>query len=124
MNMRCSVLVIEDDNQLRMTLAAYLEDSGYTVFEAGDGMEGMVLFESHGPDIVLTDLRMPKLDGFGVIERVRKESPATPVIAFTGTADHLAVQTALRLGARACLLKPIEDLGVLEAEVVKALEPS
>jgi CheY-like chemotaxis protein len=85
-------------------------------------MEGMALFENHRPDIVLTDLRMPKLDGFEVIERVRKESPATPVIAITGTGDHLAVQTALRLGARACLVKPIEDLSILEAEVVKVLE--
>jgi CheY-like chemotaxis protein len=122
MNTRRRVLIIEDDSQVRMTLTAYLEDSGYHVLEAGDGVEGMASFEKDRPDIVLTDLRMPELDGFGVIERVKKVSPETPVIAFTGTGDRLAVQNALKLGARACLLKPIEDLSLLEAEVVKALE--
>jgi CheY-like chemotaxis protein len=122
MNTRRKVLIIEDDPQLRMTLTAYLEDSGYDVREAENGMAGMLLFEKDRPDIVLTDLRMPELDGFGVIEGVMKEDPAIPVVAFTGTGDHQAVQNALRLGARACLLKPIEDLGILEAEVVKALE--
>lgn len=122
MNTCFTVLIIEDDPQLRLTLTAYLEDSGFHILEAGDGMEGVALFEHERPNIVLTDLRMPKLDGFAVIERIKKGSPATPVIAFTGTGDPLAIQNALRLGARACLLKPIEDLSILETEVVNALE--
>ncbi len=116
------VLVIEDDPQFRMTLTAYLEDSGYTVLEAADGLEGLEVFSRAGPDIVLTDLRMPKLDGLGVIAAVKAKNPATPVIAFTGTRDPLAENDALRLGAWGCLFKPIEDLSILEAAVVKALE--
>jgi CheY-like chemotaxis protein len=116
------VLVIEDDLQFRLTLTAYLEDSGYTVLEAADGLEGLEVFTRARPDIVLTDLRMPKLDGLGVIAAVKARSPSTPVIAFTGTRDPLAEENALRLGAWGCLLKPMEDLSVLEAAVMKALE--
>jgi sigma-B regulation protein RsbU (phosphoserine phosphatase) len=116
-----TVLVIEDDPQYRMTLTAYLEDSGYTVLEAADGLEGLEVFTRARPDIVLTDLRMPKLDGLEVIAAVKARSPSTPVIALTGRRDRLAEENALRLGAWRCLSKPIEDLSVLEAAMVKAL---
>jgi sigma-B regulation protein RsbU (phosphoserine phosphatase) len=109
-----TVLIIEDDPQYRLTLTAYLEDSGYTVFEAADGQEGLEVFSRVRPDIVLTDLRMPKLDGLGVIAAVKAQSPATPVIAITGTRDLLAEENALSLGVWRCLFKPIEDLSILE----------
>jgi phosphoserine phosphatase RsbU/P len=115
-----TVLIIEDDPQVCMTMTAYLEDSGYTVLEAADGIEGLDVFARARPDIVLTDLRMPRLDGYGVITALKRQSPATPIIAFTGTGDISAVDNALRLGASECLFKPIEDLGILEAAMVKA----
>ncbi len=115
-----TVLVIEDDPQYRLTLTAYLEDSGYTVLEAADGLEGLEIFTRARPDIVLTDLRMPKLDGLGVIAAVKAGSSATPVIAITGTKDPLAEENALCLGAWRCLIKPIEDLSDLEAAIESA----
>jgi len=114
MSRACTVLVIEDDPQFRLTLTAYLEDSGYIVLGAADGLEGLEIFTLARPDIVLTDLRMPKLDGLGVISAVKARSPATPVIAITGTRDPLAEENALSLGAWRCLFKPIEDLSILE----------
>ena len=119
-----TILIIEDEPEFRLTLTAYLEDSGFTIFEAADGQEGLEVFSRIKPDIVLTDLRMPKLDGFGVIAVITKESPATPVIAFTGTGDRMAANKAINLGARGCLLKPIENLCILEDAIVKALEQS
>jgi sigma-B regulation protein RsbU (phosphoserine phosphatase) len=121
MGRACTVLVIEDDPQFRLTLTAYLEDSGYTVLEAADGLEGLEVFTQARPDIVLTDLRMPKLDGLGVIAAIKARSPATPVIAITGTRDLLVEENALSLGAWECLFKPITDLSVLEAAIDKAL---
>jgi sigma-B regulation protein RsbU (phosphoserine phosphatase) len=115
-----TVLIIEDDPQVCMTMTAYLEDSGYTVLKAADGIEGLEVFARARPDIILTDLRMPRLDGYGVITAVKAQSPGTPVIAFTGTGDPLAADNALRLGASECLFKPIEDLGLLEAAIIKA----
>jgi DNA-binding NtrC family response regulator len=117
-----TMLIIEDDSQFRLTLKAYFEDSNYTIFEAGDGLEGMEIYSRLKPDIVLTDLRMPKLDGFGVITAIKTKNPGTPVIVFTGTRDPMAKNNALRLGAFECLFKPIESLSILEAVIVKALE--
>lgn len=116
-----TVLVIDDDSLVRMTLVAYLEDSGYTVLEAADGEEGVELFRKEMPDIVLTDLRMPKLDGFGVIAAIRAISPATPVVAITGTGDPAAATEALRLGAKGFLTKPIVDFTELESSIERAL---
>lgn len=118
---RCTVLVIDDDSLVRMTLVAYLEDSGYSVIEAADGEEGVELFRKLLPDIVLTDLRMPKLDGFGVIAAIQTLSPRTPVVAITGTGDPAAATEALRLGARGFLTKPIIDFSELEASIERAL---
>lgn len=116
-----TVLVIEDDPRFRLTLTAYLEDSGYIVLEAADGLEGLEAFDREQPDIVLTDLRMPNLDGLGVIAGVKARSPSTPVIAITGTRDSLAEEDALGLGAWRCLFKPIEDLSDLDAAIERAL---
>jgi len=116
------VLIIEDDEMFRMTLTAYLEDSGYRVLEAPDGVAGVDLFVSEQPDIVLTDLRMPVMDGFGVITRLKELSPDTPVIVVTGTGDASALAEVSHLGAWGALTKPIADLTVLEGVMNKALQ--
>ncbi len=117
----CKVLVIEDDAAARMTLTAFLEDSGYTVVEAGQGRRAMELFSRERPDIVLTDLRMPDMDGFVVIARLKEESPSTPVIVITGTGDDSAASEAVSLGASGFMMKPIHDMGELVALMESAL---
>ena len=118
---KCTVLIIDDEEMIRLTLGAYLEDSGYRVIEAADGREGVELFLSRKPDIVLTDLRMPRLDGLGVIAAVKAHSPVTPVIVITGTGDEGAERETVALGAWGCLFKPFIDLGILERAIVAAL---
>lgn len=118
-----SVLVIDDEAMIRLTLAAYLEDSGYCVFEAADGVEGIEFFLRHHPDIVLTDLRMPRLDGLGVINTIRELNPTVPIIVITGTGNDVAQKNSIALGACECLLKPFNDLSILEDAIVRALEP-
>ena len=70
-----AILTIEDEPMVRRTLAAYLRKSGFTVHEAGDGAEGLALFERERPDLVLVDLRMPGMDGFAVLEALSAQSP-------------------------------------------------
>ena len=122
MSKPCRVLIIDDDPLILLTLSAYLEDSDYTVFKAGDGEEGLEVFARTQPDIVVTDLRMPKLDGFGVLAAIKAHSPATPVIAFTGTGERHATDEAVRLGAWCCLYKPLADLNDLIVAIMMALE--
>ncbi len=111
------ILIIDDEDQVRFSIKAYLEDSGFVCMDAGDGVEGMEAFHRFQPDLVLTDLRMPRLDGFNVIKSVRSLSPATPVIVLTGTGDVSAAEEAKGLGAQECLFKPLLDMRLLTAVV-------
>lgn len=122
MNKMPSVLVIDDDPDILMTMTAYLEDSGYVVYGAQDGEEGLELFARTKPDVVVTDLRMPKLDGFAVVAAIKAQSPATGVITVTGTAERHAAEQTMALGASCCLFKPLNDLQDLVAAIEKLLD--
>lgn len=100
------VLLIDDDKLVRLCLHAYLEDSGYQVHDAQGGREGLDRFTLERPDIVLTDLRMPDMDGFELIAALRSISPATPVIVISGAGDEGALQGV----ANGFLLKPIINM--------------
>jgi len=117
-----SLLIIEDEQELRRSVAAYFEDIGYTVFEAGDGKQGLDCFYRENPDIVFTDLRMPVMDGYGVIENIAKGSPDTPVIVISGTGVIKDAIEAMKLGAFDYIVKPVHEMMELELVVRKALE--
>ncbi len=116
------VLTIDDEIIVRENIAAYLEDSGHEVLQAGDGAKGLELFRIVKPDIVLCDLRMPKVDGLEVLDAVRKEAPETPIIMISGTGVLHDVIEALRLGAWDYIIKPIHDMGVLDHALNKSIE--
>ena len=69
-----TILIIEDEISIQNIVRAFLEDAGYTVYGAGDGLEGIEIFRRCNPDLVLLDLMLPKIDGFAVCEILRKES--------------------------------------------------
>jgi signal transduction histidine kinase len=118
------VLIIDDEAVIRMTIMAHLEDAGYRVIEAQDGRTGIELFRSERPQLILVDLRMPKMDGLEVLAAVTEESSETPVIVVSGTGIISDVVEALHLGAWDFLLKPILDMSVLLHAVRKSLERS
>ena len=76
------ILVIEDDADIQEVLKNYLTAEGYEVQLAEDGVEGLTAFQSWGPDLVLLDVMLPKVDGFAVLELIRKES-LVPVLMVT-----------------------------------------
>ncbi len=80
------ILIIEDERSIQNVIKAFLEDAGYTVILAGDGLEGVEQFRLHKPDLVLLDLMLPKIDGFAVCEILRKES-RVPIIMLTALDD-------------------------------------
>jgi sigma-B regulation protein RsbU (phosphoserine phosphatase) len=118
-----TVLIIEDEDKLRRTVAAYLEDSGYLVTEAGNGREGIEQFEKNRPCVVLTDLRMPEMNGLEVIVWLQQNSPGTPIIVITGTGDECAPAAVIAAGAKMCLSKPINDLALLDTAIRQVLNP-
>lgn len=79
-----SVLVVEDEENIREVLDEILSTAGHKIIQASDGEEGVELLKRHKPDIVITDLGMPGLSGWDVADAVKAEDPSTPVILFTG----------------------------------------
>ena len=116
------ILTIEDDAIIRGNIVAYLEDNGYEMLEASDGQEGLELFLETRPDVVLCDLRMPKLDGLEVLQKIAQASPDTPVIIVSGAGMIADAIHAMQHGAWDFITKPIPDMQVLDAAVEKALD--
>ncbi len=116
------VLVADDKAPGRELVRMVLEKSGYEVFEASDGEQALIEARSVHPDLIILDIHMPGLDGFGVIERLRKEPgfAATPIIALTASAMMGDRERAMAAGFTGYITKPIR-LGALRAEVERLL---
>jgi DNA-binding NarL/FixJ family response regulator len=101
------VLVVEDHNVVRQGLVALLNlvEDIQVVGEAADGEEAVVQFRSHHPDVTLIDLRLPKLSGVEVIQRVRSETPQARFVVLTTYDGDEDIYRALKGGAKAYLLK-------------------
>lgn len=118
------LLIIDDDDGVRQSFVAYLEDSGFQVFDAADGNQGLAVFERLTPDLVITDLRMPGIDGLSLLKTIHEMHPELPVIVVSGAGVMNDVVDALRLGATDYLIKPVVDMNVLEMAVRRSLERS
>ena len=83
-----SILVVDDDPAIRKLTRFVLEAEGYAVRAAGDGREALAEVERERPDLVLTDLRMPELDGVGLLAELRARTPGLPVVLFSALYDR------------------------------------
>ena len=117
-----SVLIVDDEANVRRMVGALLTAEGFEVRDAGDGTAGVARAEESEPDLVLLDMMIPgTLDGMAVLERLRKRFPDLPVIMMSGRAGLADAVKATRLGAVNFLEKPLTPEGVLLA-MVSALE--
>ncbi|MBN2340123.1 MAG: response regulator [Deltaproteobacteria bacterium] len=116
------VLIVEDDETIRTSASMFLEDADFEVYSANDGFAATEMLKRITPDVIVTDIRMPKLDGFGLIETVAKQYPEIPIIVMSGTGDLNDVVKALRFGVWDFILKPIADMNILKHSINKSLE--
>ena len=117
-----TVLLVDDDVMVRQSVAAFLEDAGFHVSQAADGLAAFQLFEQEQPTLVLTDLKMPRLDGLGLLRRIAESANPVQVIVMSGAGSMQDVVEALRLGAADYLVKPIVDFRMLEHAINSCLE--
>jgi two-component system NtrC family sensor kinase len=103
------ILLIDDEEPIRKILGLYLRSKDYEVITAADGKEGIELFQKEKPPVVLTDIKMPGMNGIEVLKRVKDINSETEVIVITGHADmDLAIQ-ALQLDASDFITKPVDN---------------
>lgn len=100
-----TILVVEDEKSIQNILKAFLEDAGYSVTLADDGMAGITAFHKNPYDLVLLDIMLPKLDGYSVCEMIRNES-TTPVILLTALDDEDSQMKGFDLLADDYITKP------------------
>ncbi len=115
------LLVIDDDSLVRQSIVAYLEDSGFDVHDEPAGARGLEWFKTQGVDLILTDLRMPDMDGLAILKAARELDADVPVIVISGMGMVSDVAEALRLGATDYLTKPITDMEVLVHSINRSL---
>lgn len=115
--MKPCILIIEDNTDIRESAAEILELSNYLVIQAADGKAGVELSLQHLPDIILCDIMMPVLDGYGVLHMLNK-NPATAAIPFiflTAKAERVDIRKGMEMGADDYLTKPFDDVELLTA---------
>ena len=117
-----TLLVIDDEPMVRESLASCLEDQGYAVLQASDGRQGLEICSLERPALVFTDLRMPVIDGFEVVERLTRELPEIPTIAMSGVGNVGEAIRAIHLGAWAYITKPITNLDEITITIARVLE--
>jgi two-component system, cell cycle response regulator DivK len=117
------ILIADDKPTGRELVRTVLENSGYEVIEASDGPEALRMARESSPDLIILDLHMPQIDGFGVIQELRRDGnfAATPVVALTASAMRGDRERALSLGFTGYITKPIR-LVALRSEIERLLK--
>jgi DNA-binding NtrC family response regulator len=117
-----SILIVDDEHLVRKALSRYLVKMGYTIDTAEDGNVAIAKLESEPYDLVLTDLKMPNLDGRELLTMMSEKFPDIPKIVLTGFGTNDDIILALKTGAYDFLTKPIMDFAILYHAIERALD--
>ncbi|WP_137899838.1 MULTISPECIES: response regulator [Sphingomonas] len=106
--MPSTIMTVDDSPSMRMLLRAALTDLGYEVLEAEDGVQALERLDGVEPDLLITDINMPRLDGFGLIEKVREQDRHRnlPILVLTTESSDEKKQRARSAGATGWIVKP------------------
>ena len=112
-----TILTIDDSRTMRDMLRMALVEAGFNVLQAEDGVHGLEVLQTAMPDVIVTDINMPRLDGFGFIEGVRKneKSRAIPILVLTTESDAAKKMRAKEAGATGWIVKPFEPTKLIAA---------
>ncbi len=116
-----TILVVEDDTHLREDIAEILAFKDYTVITAQNGREGLHLARQHSPDLIVSDIMMPELDGFGLLLALRedKDMAFIPFIFLTARIDYADQRKGMSIGADDYLLKPFNPIDLLNSVKIR-----
>ncbi len=113
-----TILIVEDELYARQSLEtqiySYDRNREFTVLSAANGREGLEMFCRKHPDLVITDIKMPQMDGISMLQEIRKRNPDTPVVIMTAYSEFQYARDALKAGAVDYLLKPAEERAIAD----------
>lgn len=112
-----TIMTVDDSPSMRMLLRVALTDLGYSVVEAEDGVHALEKLDGFQPDLLITDINMPRMDGFGFIEGMRADPAfsAVPVLVLTTESDAAKKQRAREAGATGWIVKPFDPVRLVDA---------
>jgi two-component system, chemotaxis family, chemotaxis protein CheY len=112
-----TVLTVDDSRTMRDMLRLALIDAGFEVVQAEDGVHGLEVLEDSVPDVIITDINMPRLDGFGFIEGVRRDirHRGVPILVLTTESDPQKKDRAREAGATGWIVKPFNPTKLVDA---------
>ena len=112
-----TILTVDDSRTMRDMLRLALADAGFRVVQAEDGVHGLEVLEGETPNVIVTDINMPRMDGFGFIENVRKNARyrAIPILVLTTESDAEKKARARRAGATGWIVKPFDPIRLVAA---------
>ena len=115
------IVVMEDDAATRMLVASVLKKDGYDVLSADNGADGLALVRTHKPDLVISDIQMPVMGGFAMLQQLRSEPElsATPVILLTSLLERAHMRIGMTSGADDYITKPFRPGELREAVVAQ-----
>ena len=119
-----NILIVDDTETDRIHEAKIVEDAGHTIFFAGDGEAALTMYKENEISVVITDLRMPKVDGLSLIQGLLAHDPEAAIIAVSSLAQHL--DQAEECGATVGLVRPVGPEDLIEAvqEILEKLPSS
>ena len=121
-SVKANILVVEDEESLRAFLGDALAEAGHKVVQAQDGEAALALLAAHSFEVVLSDLKMPRMDGATLLRQIRQAYPETEVIVLTAHGSIASAVDAMRNGAFDYLQKPVSSPGELRLLVGRAIE--
>lgn len=115
--MNKTVLTVDDSRTMREMLLLALSEAGYRVVQAEDGLHGLEVLSGETPDVIVTDINMPRMDGFGFIEGVRSDGRhrTVPILVLTTESDAEKKDRARRAGATGWIVKPFDPVKLVAA---------
>jgi two-component system chemotaxis response regulator CheY len=111
------ILTVDDSRTMRDMLRLALVQAGYEVVQAEDGVHGLEVLAGSTPDVIVTDINMPRMDGFGFIEGVRADAKhrAIPILVLTTESDAEKKNRARQAGATGWIIKPFDPVKLVDA---------
>jgi two-component system chemotaxis response regulator CheY len=112
-----TILTVDDSRTMRDMLRMSLVEAGFRVVQAEDGVHGLEVLQAETPDVIVTDINMPRLDGFGFIEAVRRDASwrSTPMLVLTTEVDPEKKARAKAAGATGWIVKPFDPVKLVDA---------